>query len=121
MNKALKGRSGRLHRLGGAQIATAASLRRVGGASTRAPWQRRIRPGVSLTTSPAWTINHGDGENLNRFLCLIEPSTLFIRSWLRKIDVRETVEALAAALDRILTGDPDIRLVRWWQAGGQPG
>jgi hypothetical protein len=65
--------------------------------------------------------SYGDEENPNRFLCLIEPSTPFIRKLFKRIDVRETVERLATALDRILTADPDIGAVRWWQEGEQAG
>lgn len=61
--------------------------------------------------------SYGDEANPDRFFCLIEPSTPFIRKLFKKIDVRETVEALAAALDRILTGDAGIGAVRWWQEG----
>ena len=65
--------------------------------------------------------NYGDEGNPHRFLCLIEPSTPFIRKLFNKIDVRETVEKLATTLDRILTGDPDISAVRWWQEGEEAG
>ncbi len=55
---------------------------------------------------------HQDGED-DEFLCFIEPSKPAIRRLFRKIDTFQAIGRLAAALDKILTSDPEIRDVRW--------
>jgi hypothetical protein len=47
------------------------------------------------------------------YLCLIEPHTPYIHRLFKKVDVRERVAALQAALDEILEAD-GIRDKRWW-------
>ncbi len=49
------------------------------------------------------------------FLVFIEPSKRMIRRFLKKIDTTTEVAKVAAALDRILNTDPEIRSVRWWR------
>ena len=56
-------------------------------------------------------------EYENGFLCFIEPSKPYIRKWFKKINVRETVEKVASALDAVLNKDRDIHSVRWWDEG----
>lgn len=48
------------------------------------------------------------------FLCFIEPHEPSIRKLLKKVDARERVSALQAALDRVLTEEVGIRFKRWW-------
>jgi hypothetical protein len=48
------------------------------------------------------------------FLCFIEPHTLTIRKWFRKIDVSERVGALRRAIDALFDAEPRIRQKRWW-------
>jgi hypothetical protein len=48
------------------------------------------------------------------FLCFIEPSKPFVRHWFKKVDTRPAVERVAAVVDAVLTGDPELRDVRWW-------
>jgi hypothetical protein len=55
---------------------------------------------------------HQNGED-DEFLCFIEPSKPIVRKLFKKIDTTEAVRRLAAALDKILTSDPEIRDVRW--------
>ena len=47
------------------------------------------------------------------FQCFIEPSKPYIRRWFKKIDVRETVTSLSAAIKAILETDPRIHSVEW--------
>ena len=56
-------------------------------------------------------------EYENGFLCFVEPSKPIIRKWFKKIDVRESVEKIADALDEILNEDKDIQSIRWWDEG----
>ena len=55
---------------------------------------------------------HQNGED-DEFLCFIEPSKPVIRKLFKKIDTTQAVGRVAAALDKILTSDPEIRDVRW--------
>ena len=48
------------------------------------------------------------------FLCFIEPHKPSIRKLFKKVDTREPVSALQAALDRVLSEDAGIRSKRWW-------
>ena len=48
------------------------------------------------------------GNGLTRHRVTTDPSTPHIRKFLRKIDVQPAVQALSAALSRILTASPDI-------------
>ena len=56
-------------------------------------------------------------EYENGFLCFVEPGKPFVRKWFKKIDVREPVEKIAAALDDILNNDNDVQSVKWWDDG----
>jgi hypothetical protein len=48
-------------------------------------------------------------------LVFIEPAKPIIRQGLfKKIDTVSEVSRIADALDKILTSDPDIHQVRWW-------
>ncbi|MHC4289771.1 MAG: hypothetical protein ACYSOF_10620 [Planctomycetota bacterium] len=49
------------------------------------------------------------------FLCFVESKKPFVRKWFLKIDTREKVGRVVGALDKILTSDPDIRDIRWWE------
>ncbi|MGI8908866.1 MAG: hypothetical protein ACR2IE_20525 [Candidatus Sumerlaeaceae bacterium] len=44
----------------------------------------------------------------DEFLCFIEPQSPVIRRWFRKIDTTAVVSRLSAALEEILSTDPDI-------------
>ena len=55
---------------------------------------------------------HQDGDD-DEFLCFIEPGKPVIRKFFKKIDTTQAVGRVAAALDKILTSDPEIREVRW--------
>lgn len=48
------------------------------------------------------------GNGLTRHRVTTDPSTPYVRRFLRKIDVQPAVQALSAALSRILAGSPDI-------------
>ena len=56
-------------------------------------------------------------EYENGFLCFVEPSEPYVRKWFKKIDVRETVEKVASALDAVLNKNKGIHSVRWWDEG----
>jgi hypothetical protein len=63
---------------------------------------------------PLW-IGCGNYEEYeDGFLCFIEPSRPFVRRWLKRIPTAETVERLAAALERILRTSGEARDLRWW-------
>ncbi len=53
----------------------------------------------------------------DEFLCFIYPDRPVVRRFFRKIDTTERVGRLAEALERILTSDPEIRDLRWKDAG----
>jgi hypothetical protein len=49
------------------------------------------------------------------FLCFVEPRKGYARRWLvTKLDVSADHAKVVDALARILSADPDIREVRWW-------
>jgi hypothetical protein len=52
---------------------------------------------------------HDDG-----YLCFIEPHKASVWRRFRRIDTRESVARLQAAMDRILTEEEGIRAKRWW-------
>ncbi len=63
---------------------------------------------------PLW-IGCGHYEEFpNGFLCCIEPGKPVIRRFFKKIDTTEQVGRVAEALDRILTSDPEVTDLRWW-------
>lgn len=54
----------------------------------------------------------------NRFLCLIDPSTPYVRKGLfGKTDTTADIRRLADALDSVLTSHPEIRELTWWVPG----
>lgn len=53
------------------------------------------------------------GEADDEFRCFVIPDRPVIRRFLRKIDTTADVGRLVAAIDRILSTDPEIRDVRW--------
>lgn len=62
---------------------------------------------------PLWIgCGHQCGED-HEFLCFIEPSTPFVRKWFKKMDTREPVGRVVAALETILETNPEIRDIRW--------
>ena len=63
---------------------------------------------------PLWIGCANYDEHPDGFLCFIEPHTPFVRRFLKKIDARERVALLQAAMDRILSEDEGIREKRWW-------
>jgi hypothetical protein len=62
---------------------------------------------------PLWVgcgVQNGDKEE---FHCFIEPSSPFVRNWIKKIDTTARVESLAKALASILACENGIRDIRW--------
>ena len=55
---------------------------------------------------------HQDGED-DEFLCFTEPSKPIVKKFFKKLDATSQLMALTAALEEILTSDPDIREVVW--------
>lgn len=53
-------------------------------------------------------------ERPDGFLCFIEPSKPYVRRYLRRIDTRSKVEAVAAAIDGALRANLRIREILWW-------
>ena len=53
-------------------------------------------------------------EKENGFLCFIEPSTPFVRKWLKKFANAPTVERLANAMEMILLSSGKVSNLRWW-------
>ena len=63
---------------------------------------------------PLWVgCGHQDGDE-DEFLCFVQPDRPFVRRVFKRIDTRDVVERVVAALDRILAAEPSIRGVRWW-------
>lgn len=59
--------------------------------------------------------NQGNGDE---FTCFIEPGTPFIRKFFfKKIHTADRINALQAAMDRVLEKEPAIRDKRWREAG----
>jgi len=48
------------------------------------------------------------------FLCFIEPSKPYIRTWLKRLPTVQPVERLADAVERILRESKSVRDLRWW-------
>jgi len=62
---------------------------------------------------PLWIgCGHQSGEK-DEFLCFIEPSTPFIRKWFKKIDTKNQINHVAAALAKVFESDSDIRDIKW--------
>jgi hypothetical protein len=58
-------------------------------------------------------VNDSEDKTSTRYICFIEPNRPSVRKWFKKIDTTAAVAKVAAALDRILGADPDIRSVTW--------
>ena len=55
--------------------------------------------------------NQGNGEE---FLCFIEPSKPYIRKFfIKKIETAPRINALQAAMEKVLEKEPAIRDIRW--------
>jgi hypothetical protein len=66
---------------------------------------------------PLWVgCGNLDGDE-DGFLCFIEPSKPTVRKLFKKFDVRDRVEQVAVAIEQILTGNPQVRDLRWWRDG----
>jgi hypothetical protein len=63
---------------------------------------------------PLWIGCGNYDEYPDGFLAFIEPHRPIIRRFLRRINTRESVEALQKAVDKILSNHPNIRDKRWW-------
>ncbi len=51
----------------------------------------------------------------NHFLCFIDPSKPVVRTgWFKSVDTTRDIERLSTALDSILSQNPEIRELRWW-------
>ena len=83
------------------------------GELTQEDWGWRLP--VTNSPFPMWIGCGHYQEYPNGYLCFIEPSKPLIRKLFKKIDTTERVSRVAEALDRILTADPDIMAIRWWQ------
>ena len=59
---------------------------------------------------------HQDGDE-DEFLCFTEPSRPIIRKLFKKIDATEQLGRLAAALEKVLSSDPEISHVEWVEPG----
>ena len=70
-----------------------------------------------------WVGCGSHGEDPGGFLCYIEPHEPYIRRCFKKVDVRERIESLQQALDRILCEAAGIRDKRWYTHGefNKPG
>jgi hypothetical protein len=53
-------------------------------------------------------------DHPNSYLCFVEPSKPVIRKWFKKIDTTGPVQRVVDKLNGILTSDPEITDVRWW-------
>ena len=63
---------------------------------------------------PLWIGCSNYEEKENGFLCFIEPSTPFVRKWLKKFANAPTVERLANAMEMILLSSGKVSNLRWW-------
>ena len=73
---------------------------------------------IEIKHDGGFTLSVGCGsyqEYENGFLCFVEPSKPLLRRWFKKIDVSSSINRTASALDSILTGDPEITALRWWE------
>jgi hypothetical protein len=57
---------------------------------------------------------HGDDDE---FLCFTDPATPVVRKLFKKVDVTKHLAPIVAAMEKILSYDPDIRNVEWTEAG----
>ena len=55
-------------------------------------------------------------DHADSYLVFVEPATPTVRRWFRKIDTTERVGAVVAALERVISRDPEIRDVVWRDA-----
>jgi hypothetical protein len=55
---------------------------------------------------------HQSGDD-DEFLCFTEPSKPIVKKLFRKIDATAQLEKLTAALENILSSDPDIHEIVW--------
>lgn len=66
---------------------------------------------------PLW-IGCGNYEEIeNGFLCFIEPSKPFIRSWFKKIDTEPVIARLSDSLEAIISNAPGVSNIQWWAEG----
>lgn len=47
-------------------------------------------------------------------LCFIQPSKLYVRPWLKRVETSEVVETLASAIERVLRASSQVSDLRWW-------
>jgi hypothetical protein len=59
---------------------------------------------------------HQNGDD-DEFLCVTDPAIPIIKKLFRKIDATEQLSRVVAAMERILSSDPDIRNVEWSEGG----
>jgi len=64
---------------------------------------------------PVWIGCGHYQEYPNGYLCFVEPSKPIIRRLFKKIDTTDQVRRVVETLDKILTSDPEITDVRWWE------
>jgi hypothetical protein len=57
---------------------------------------------------------YGDDDE---FLCFTDPATPVVRKLFRKVDVTKQLAPIVAAMEKILSSDPDVRNVEWTEAG----
>jgi hypothetical protein len=75
-------------------------------------WGARIE--IDDPELPMW-IGCGSYEELeNGFVCYIEPHTQALRRWFKVSETRPQVEALATALESILSSSGKVTQLRWW-------
>jgi hypothetical protein len=53
-------------------------------------------------------------EYPNGYLCFVEPGKPFVRKLFKKIKTTQEVNRIVEALDKILTSEPDITDLKWW-------
>jgi hypothetical protein len=62
---------------------------------------------------PLW-LGCASYEENDGWLVFIEPSKPTVRKWLKKIDTRDEVEAVARQLERVLVDDGGAINLNWW-------
>jgi hypothetical protein len=62
---------------------------------------------------PLWIGCGNCNDQPDKYLCFIEPHSIYVRRWFRKIDTRQQVARLHAALNDILSSEPSIRELKW--------
>ena len=55
---------------------------------------------------------HQDGDD-DEFLCFTDPATPIIKRLFKRIDATEQLGRVVAAVDEILSSDPEIRDIEW--------